>query len=91
MSRETFTILLDRVGPSIKKADTKFQEAITPKEKLIITLRYLATGISFKQLSFQFMRGASTIGQLVEEVSDSLWSSLQVEYCQFQVNCNGLK
>lgn len=36
--------------------------------------------MSFKQLSFQFMRGDSTIGQLVEEVCNSIWSNLQEEY-----------
>ncbi|XP_050301464.1 uncharacterized protein LOC126739712 [Anthonomus grandis grandis] len=83
MLRETFLVLLDIIGPSIKRSDTKFRESITPKEKLIITMRYLATGMSFKQLSFQFMRGDSTIGQLVEEVCDNIWSSLQMECMPF--------
>lgn len=39
MSQGTFTILLDRLEPFIKKVDTKFREAISPKEKLIMTLR----------------------------------------------------
>ncbi|XP_050298182.1 uncharacterized protein LOC126737354 [Anthonomus grandis grandis] len=83
MSRETFLVLLDIIGPSIKSSVKKFRESITPKEKLIITMRYLATAMSFKQLSFLFMRGDSTIGQLVEEVCDNIWSGLQMEFMPF--------
>lgn len=36
--------------------------------------------MSFKQLSFQFMRGDSTIGKVIENVCDSIWSCLREEY-----------
>jgi len=49
MSQGTFTILLDRLEPFIKKVDTKFREAISPKEKLIMTLRLV------KQVYFLFI------------------------------------
>ncbi|XP_050300092.1 putative nuclease HARBI1 [Anthonomus grandis grandis] len=80
MSRDSFLVLLYKLEPLIAKQNTKFRESITPEEKLIITLRYFATGLSFKQLSFHFMRGDSTIGRIVEEVSDSIWECLREEY-----------
>lgn len=48
--------------------------------KIKSSFRYLATGMSFKQLSFQFMRGDSTIGKVIENVCDSIWSCLREEY-----------
>lgn len=48
--------------------------------KIKLSSKHLATGMSFKQLSFQFMRGDSTIGQIVEEVCDNIWSGLQMEF-----------
>ena len=41
MSVAQFDELLRKVTPLIKKKDTNFQKAITPEEKLSITLRYL--------------------------------------------------
>lgn len=39
--------------------------------------RFLATGVNFKQLAFNFMRGASTIGLIVLETCNALWAILQ--------------
>lgn len=42
-----FERLLNLVGPKIKKTDTNFGKAITPMERLLITLRFLATADSY--------------------------------------------
>jgi len=39
--------------------------------------RFLATGVNFKQLAFNFMRGASTIGLIVFETCNAIWTILQ--------------
>ena len=44
---EDFDTLLERVSPLIKKENTRMREAITPAERLAVTLRYLATGKYF--------------------------------------------
>ncbi|KAJ8969780.1 hypothetical protein NQ317_016558 [Molorchus minor] len=54
MSEDDFYFLLERVSATIQKNDTNMREAIPAKEKLMITLRYLATGNSFKTLEFFF-------------------------------------
>lgn len=44
MSVEDFTYLLERVTPHIVKKDTHLRKAISPRERLSVTLRFLATG-----------------------------------------------
>ena len=43
MSPERFQHLLSLVRPLIEKEDIKFRKAISPAERLAITLRFLAT------------------------------------------------
>ena len=44
MTAEDFEVLLRRVAPLITKRDTQMRLAITAKERLALTLRFLATG-----------------------------------------------
>lgn len=44
MSSTDIEILINRVGPLIAKQDTKMREAISVSERVLVTLRYLATG-----------------------------------------------
>lgn len=44
MNTTDFDYLLGKVSPLISKQDTNMREAITAKTRLIVTLRYLATG-----------------------------------------------
>ena len=44
MDAATFNQLLTRVGPLITFQDTNMREAISPGERLALTLRFLATG-----------------------------------------------
>ena len=44
MTAEEFDFVLRRVAPLITKRDTKMRKAITAKERLALTLRFLATG-----------------------------------------------
>lgn len=44
MAPEDFEYLLEKVTHLIKKQDTLMRKAISPAERLAITLRFLATG-----------------------------------------------
>ena len=46
MTPQRFSHLLSLVGPLITRQDTTFRQAISPGERLAITLRYLVTGDS---------------------------------------------
>lgn len=48
MTPEGFKTILEKIRPLIYKMDTVMRKAITPAERLAVTLRFLATGIYYK-------------------------------------------
>ena len=54
MTPQRFSQLQSLVGPSITRQDTHLRKAITPDERLAITIRYLVTGDSMKTISFSY-------------------------------------
>lgn len=82
MDERTFEELLAMVTPLIQKQDTNMRKAITPSERLAVTLRFLATGDSYKSLSLLFRIAACTISIIVPEVCDAIYSVLKERYMQ---------
>lgn len=70
-----FEELLRMVIPEIKKRDTTMRDAISPSQRLSITLRYLATGNTFEDLKFISAVSPQSIGIIV------------METCQAIINC----
>ena len=50
MENDTFYELLNLVRPFIEKQNTIMRESITAEERLVATLRFLATGRSYEDL-----------------------------------------
>ena len=48
LSRNDFNYLLEQLTPKIKKMDTNMRPSLSPRDMLIVTLRYLATGDQYK-------------------------------------------
>lgn len=80
MTEPMFTALLQKLQSKIEKQDTFFRLAISPAERLSLTLRYLATGESFSSLHFQFKIGKSTISSIIPEVCQAIYDVLKIEY-----------
>jgi hypothetical protein len=51
MSTEDFDYLLNKIKLQISKKDTVLRKAISAEERFAVTLRFLATGDSFQNLS----------------------------------------
>jgi len=77
MSKKQFLHLLSIVAPSIHKASTNYRESVSEKERLALTLRFLATGNSFRSLSYSFRLGLSTVSSIIHETCAAIWTHLQ--------------
>ena len=77
MDTEIFDELLHMVGPSIQRKATHCREPLPAGMKLALTLRYLVTGASQADLSFNFRLGRSTVCKILEEVPKIFSNCLQ--------------
>ena len=73
MNESTYLILLSTVSPLIQKKTT-MREAITPHERLTVTLRFLATGRIYEDLKF------STLGKIIPETCRAIYKVLKEYY-----------
>ncbi|KAJ6634611.1 hypothetical protein Bhyg_13186 [Pseudolycoriella hygida] len=67
MSKDRFDFLLNRINWRITGETTNFKRPITPKGKLVVTLRFLASGSSDLALILRFVSG--WVRQLFEKSS----------------------
>ncbi|XP_019849888.1 PREDICTED: putative nuclease HARBI1 [Amphimedon queenslandica] len=82
MSREKFDFLLSQVAPSLKRRHytSSIRPNISPAEKLTLTLRFLAAGVSQASLSFSFTISSASVCNIVYETCEAIWSALQPMY-----------
>ena len=50
MDNDSFALLLEKVQSRITRQNTIMRQAIGPAERLAVTLRFLATGMTYMQL-----------------------------------------
>ncbi|XP_069605044.1 uncharacterized protein [Ranitomeya imitator] len=77
LSIEAFDRLLILLGPHLTYEDTVMRRAISAEERLLITLRFLATRESYTSLHLQFRVGKSTISQIVRCTCTVIWQKLR--------------
>lgn len=77
MTSNDFENLLTAIGPKIARQDTNYRLAIPARERLAVTLRYLASGDSYSSLSYLFKVSKSTISGIIPEVCAALIDELK--------------
>jgi len=77
MSRSNFYSILQIIDPEIVKQNTGFREAVPAKIRLLITLRYLATGDSFSSLMYLFKVSKPFISTMLPTGLKALVNALQ--------------
>ena len=55
MSPEDFHYLLEIVSPKIRNRDTQLRKAITPSERLAVTLRFLVSGKNLSRFIYLYI------------------------------------
>ena len=64
------------IAPIVSKTDTVMRKAICPKQRLALTLRFLATGESFQSLECQIQISRKAISYNIDEVCKANVSGL---------------
>ena len=68
MRKEQVNKILGLVEPLILKERTNFGTSISPAQRLALTIRYLATGETFRSLHLQFRISRAAISYVIMEV-----------------------
>ena len=80
MGPEDFHELLTRIAPRITKRDTNYyRKSLEPGLKLAVTLRFLATGNSYKTLQYGFRVAHNTISVFIPQVCQAIINELSDE------------
>ncbi|KAJ8871725.1 hypothetical protein PR048_028058 [Dryococelus australis] len=80
MSTEYFGMLLSCVEPLISKCNAVMREAIPAEERLIATLRFLATGRLLEDLIFSTAISVQALGKTIAKTHDAIFKVLREEY-----------
>ncbi|XP_069588139.1 uncharacterized protein [Ranitomeya imitator] len=80
MTKDSFRYLLRLVEGTISRQDTQLRKSISPEERLLVTLRFLATGETLRSLHFQFRIGVSTLSGIIADTCRALWDNLREEF-----------
>ncbi|KAL4717432.1 hypothetical protein ACJJTC_000581 [Scirpophaga incertulas] len=76
MSKTKFYKLLYWTKPHIQQQDTRFRKSIGAEERLMVTIRFLATGDSFKTIGESFRLGYSTVQEIIHTTCAVIWEVL---------------
>ena len=80
MDSEAYLELLQKVTPRIRKCDSVMRRAITPHERLSVTLRFLATGRSYEDLKFSAAISPQALGVIIPETCAAVYEVLKKDY-----------
>ncbi|KAL4701891.1 hypothetical protein ACJJTC_004675 [Scirpophaga incertulas] len=77
MDKETFYQLLELVRPFITKRDTHLRQAVSAEERLLVTLRYLASGTCYKDLRYNSIISHQLLSEIIPETCRAIYKVLK--------------
>ena len=80
MSPERLENLITMVGPYIQKKTCRSRATISPSQRLVVTIRCLATGDSQQSQSSNFRLGRSTVCGIIRETCKGIWDALNEKF-----------
>lgn len=81
MSPSTFDDLLSQIEVAIYKEDTPMRKAISPRHRLMTTLRYLTSGADFQLIAEVPRIAPSTLCRIVPEVCSAIYKNMVDQSC----------
>jgi hypothetical protein len=85
MDETAFSELLTALTPYIVKHDTVMRPAISPKERLTATLRFLATGRQLEDLKFSTGISPQSLGKIIPETCSAIFHAMRGQH--LKVTC----
>uniref|UniRef100_A0A8C6NMU6 DDE Tnp4 domain-containing protein n=1 Tax=Nothobranchius furzeri TaxID=105023 RepID=A0A8C6NMU6_NOTFU len=82
MSSSAFDELLRRTETLISHRRTH-SAPISSSQRLAVTLRFLASGCSYESLAASYKLGSATVGCIVKEVCEAIWTALKDDVVAF--------
>lgn len=79
LSTTEFNYVLDKISPLIQKQNTEMRECINPEMRLMVTLRYLATGSSMTSLHYEWCVSVASLSSIIPETCAAIYDSLKHE------------
>lgn len=79
MQEEYWNELLTLVTPFIQKKNTVMRQAISPSDRLSVTLQYLETGNTFQDLSYSVRIAPKTISKIVRSTLAAIIKVLEAK------------
>ncbi|KAL7293788.1 hypothetical protein TKK_0012850 [Trichogramma kaykai] len=80
MSVVTFEYILWKLEDKLQRNWCNLHSTILPEERLVISLRFLATGQSYVSLAFSFDIGVSTVCYIINDCLEKIWTIFQPLY-----------
>lgn len=86
MDSDAYTSLLALIYNKITKKDTIMRKAISAEERLVATLRYLATGCSYEDLKFRTGISPQALSEIIPETCKAIYDALKTSYLRVSKN-----
>ena len=80
MDSEAYLEHLQKVTPRIRKCDSVMRRAVTPHDRISVTLLFLATGRIYKDLKFSAAISPQALGLIISEICAETYEVLQKNY-----------
>ncbi|XP_045126554.1 uncharacterized protein LOC123513458 [Portunus trituberculatus] len=80
LDRTQFHHVLQLVTPLIEKQSTNMRQPVSAGERLMLTLRYLASGETQKSLAYQFRISRNLVCSIIPEVCQAIYQVLKTTY-----------
>ena len=84
LNAEQFEKLLSKIGPLIQRSD-KVRKSIEHKTRLILKLRFYATGSSFSSLQYLFRIPKNTRSGIIPDTGRAIYNALEAEYMKVRI------
>lgn len=80
MDEDTFKFVASKVAPFISRQSTHLRNPISVEERLMVTLRFLATGESYVNLQYSTRIPQCTLSGLIPETCEAIYCALKDEF-----------